>query len=1102
MRNPPVSYAGALELYGRYDHKALKRLSTIVGGLLLVSPVAPVAWIAAMWGWIDQKSEALSIVAEMIDSVKDKLRKLAGYERQELITASHTIIVITSFFDVLRGHIGEEHFRALDISDYEKAFLAGTAPDISHAGLIDYLYRSPIPIPSATAGFSKTAVEIEAYMQILATNTCKFLSGLAVTSDSVSRYFNNRRLRDALVQDSVQRYKSLYVKLAADIPEFFVWAMLNEHSALGASLDDMQTSVTELMRSQKSALASLEDLLRLSIGPETPDGSSATKAIRLANQGLLAQPIIAAGTLAETESIIFPTVEQIYVNPRYKVIQFDGHSSLAHDRTWENCDTRDDLDALLAAFLTSYEATLKPLVILGHPGAGKSLLTKVFAARLPGRGFAAMRVPLRRVDATAPIYLQIQQALETATHGRAEWRDLSAETAPALKVVFLDGLDELLQATAVGRPEYVYDVCEFQRVEAGQNSPVAAIITSRTTVADGVRLPIGTTVIKLQDFNDQQIDRWLHAWSSVNRRQIDQGLVGTPSEVVAHHHRELARQPLLLLMLALYSADTAAEQLDSELSTSQLYGRLLENFVRREIAKTDAATRKSVESAMGEQLWRLGVAAFAMFNRGRQDIADIRLADDLIALREPWALAHDAAGVITREHIGQQTIGHFFFVHTAEADGAAERYTRHSYEFLHATFGEYLVAYFAVTYLRQLPRTTAGSNFGGFRVDDSMLFALLSHQPLSLRSNVTEFVAEMCSEIEPAEADAIRECLEHLWRGYKSRPGAAREYDSYKPLGGDSIRELSAYSANLLILRLCIDPEVQIADLMGSVDDALSAWKAQVSLWVAGLDDFGWRSLCNELGVTDGTVYRELNGDALVIRTEYYRLTGDTTGEVAMRLGLAAGGFAASWTSSIDGPSLFSAILMDIAGNGVVMDQDFPLIPLSAGFPEPTKTAFANFLAKYLSVAIQRLPSDRVIEIVDLLLHLIEPGTAWPDLAVAVGAYPELAVRFPRLADAELYLDQVKPAFHVPFVFAAAASRPTISADEARILSALKHATADALHISNEALLEEANAQRWFRYLIGIDAPWGDLAASRQSRLALDEVPSQRGDADATAQMP
>jgi predicted kinase len=103
--------------------------------------------------------------------------------------------------------------------------------------------------------------------------------------------------------------------------------------------------------------------------------------------------------------------------------------------------------------LTSVEATTAPLVVLGQPGAGKSLLTKVLAARLPAADFLPVRVALREVPAEAEVQDQIDYAIRAATGERVEWPDLSRSAGGAMPVVLLDGFDELLQATGVSQPK-------------------------------------------------------------------------------------------------------------------------------------------------------------------------------------------------------------------------------------------------------------------------------------------------------------------------------------------------------------------------------------------------------------------------------------------------------------------------------------------------------------------------------------------------------------------------------------------------------------------------------------------------------------------------
>ena len=103
---------------------------------------------------------------------------------------------------------------------------------------------------------------------------------------------------------------------------------------------------------------------------------------------------------------------------------------------------------------------------------------------------------------------------------------------------------------------------------------------------------------------------------------------------VALNHRELAEQPLLLLMLALYDAETNILQRRwAELGRTDLYGRLLREFARREIGKHSGVLPESdMERAVEAELLRLSVVAFAMFNRRSQWVSETDLDSDLSVL--------------------------------------------------------------------------------------------------------------------------------------------------------------------------------------------------------------------------------------------------------------------------------------------------------------------------------------------------------------------------------------------------------------------------------------------------------------------------------------
>ena len=114
-----------------------------------------------------------------------------------------------------------------------------------------------------------------------------------------------------------------------------------------------------------------------------------------------------------------------------------------------------------------------------------------------------------------------------------------------------------------------------------------------------------------------------------------------------------------------------------------------------------------------------------MSNRGRQHLTDAELDTDLAAL--------STTGVQTRSAAGR-VLGEFMFVHNARAD----RERRNAYEFLHATFGEFLVAELVLDLLHELTRTPEPAS----GLDDTVLRRLLSHQPLSTRGPILRFIEE------------------------------------------------------------------------------------------------------------------------------------------------------------------------------------------------------------------------------------------------------------------------------------------------------------------------------------------------------------------------
>ncbi|HEX6686963.1 MAG TPA: AAA family ATPase, partial [Candidatus Limnocylindrales bacterium] len=537
MGRPRFTYAEALRILARGDARITK-LDSALGGIILGA--APFTGGAAL-ALLDAKSEAIKLLRELTDTAPARIKAAKGKAHYELLEAAHAVLALTAFFGAFRDTIGPR-FRDLELTHDD----------------LEALDRQPVPpMPSAIRGFSENLVEVAGYFEVLFSLTLALVEGLAAWEQV--GWADRMMLRREVVGKAQHYYHDHYVRLAADLPEFAFWTWMQEHAAT------------------RSALRELHDLLASTIKATGQTGDVERKLARRAGE-VLEKPLWR--TDSPVSGIAFPSVAEGFVSPRFRVTVADKASRPADETWWLDQPTAQDLGSFLTVQLTHPDSARHPLIILGHPGAGKTLMAEVLAARLPAESYTPILVRLRRVDADAELHRQLETALESTVRERVSWGQLCRENK-ATKVLILDGFDELIQATGVAQSGYLEQIAEFQQEAWRDGHSVIAIITSRTLVMDRARVPEGCTLVKLEDFDDTQLESWLEAWNGANRA-IQGFRPLTVTELL--RHGDLARQPLLTVLLAIYAADTVIDGAEAKaLSRCELYKRLLDSFVARQI---------------------------------------------------------------------------------------------------------------------------------------------------------------------------------------------------------------------------------------------------------------------------------------------------------------------------------------------------------------------------------------------------------------------------------------------------------------------------------------------------------------------------------------
>jgi hypothetical protein len=607
---------------------------------------------------------------------------------------------------------------------------------------------------------------------------------------------------------------------------------------------DQQGARSEVRRS----LADIESLLSLSSGRQPAD---ITLALSNAYRAVLGRPI-----LAEDQSLTgvqLPTLKDSYLDPDFRVGAVRAGELSFDEDWWAAVPVRSDLTEYLGDFLTSPEAAAAPLVVLGQPGAGKSVLTKVLAARLPPRGFLPVRVALREVPAEAEVQDQIEYAIRAATGLRMDWPEVARAAGAAVPVVLLDGFDELLQATGVSQSDYLLKLARFQQREADQGRPVIVLVTSRIAVSDRVRYPDGTIALRLEPFRTDQIVSWLRTWNACNEQLITaRGLKPLTAEVLSRH-RALASEPLLLLMLAMYDADANALQRGSGtgeeggIDETRLYEELLTSFAAREIAKSgDSASDADLSALVEQELQRLSLIAFSIINRRRQWVTEAELDADLAALLgQP---ATQQAGFRTPLTQAEIAIGRFFFVQRAQA--VLEGSRMQTFEFLHATFAEYLAARLTVQLAIDLLRRRSSLMVNRAMADDDLLYGLLSFAPLSSRQ-ILRFIKSICQrQVPETDRRRLADLLIDVFAASENR--TEHHYNAYRPAPLPISSRHGVYGANLILLMLSLEPTVSASRIFRSshaYNDPPGMWHRRVLLWRSAMTEPDWTDLALALSI-------------------------------------------------------------------------------------------------------------------------------------------------------------------------------------------------------------------------------------------------------------
>ncbi len=879
-----------IEKYLKKDSKVGKDILDAFGYLtdaaIIFTPIVFGPKLLPLLGILDVKDKLVNIGHIIHDAIINRVE--TNYlDRMEQISAAYALICYTSYFDNLQNALPSDVRKklALNFNEQKRLMEESAATNNNEPQL------PPAP-PDIRCNvyFADHATSFHDIKEHLSSVYRGITHGLIKMISDSSVFDKNRkgkeaftRLKEALDQipeAALRTYEAQYLTLADHFNDFALFAQLQNFEGIHQAIKDNRQALDQLGKMTKSIDVGLRGLNQLVNSISTNYSRSQLQSIvdDLKNKyrAILEEPIIDAKEITpegERISLQFPKIVDAFIPQSYKCLCYQEKDTLLEsDQVWKKVPIQYELDKFFIKYLYSPDSVEYPLIIMGQPGSGKSLLTKVLAAQLIGNSYVVIRIPLRDVNAQDNIDVLVEDQIKKLTSKPLSvgYGGFAEQFSERPLIIILDGYDELLQAKGEVFSGYLENARRFQNDQKAMGRPVRIIITSRITLINKARIPLNATILRLMEFNPKQRQAWIDIWNQTNANYFATSntkpfQLPTKEEGKRNSIIELAEQPLLLLMLALYDSESNELAQASNIKRTELYDNLIRRFVRRERSRYVSGF---VDMTPGEQeviiegeMNRLGVAAIGMYNRQDVVIRATQLEKDL----DTFQAHRSDEGTKTRtlkESVSM--IGGFFFINksTAKDFDAHSDNSESAYEFLHNTFGEFLTADFILRnlikqatsiYIDRQYKPGGQTKMSNPDLFDSNWFYCLMFVPLYSRPVVIEMLREhrekalqrflrITPRLSEFTQEVFEENLNFILKNQLKMVLETRNlpavmcngilFDRDIPLLG----YLAIYSLNLVTLACVLSPngfEFVERDYytLETTESTLSPWSKLASLW-------------------------------------------------------------------------------------------------------------------------------------------------------------------------------------------------------------------------------------------------------------------------------
>ena len=440
MEKSTLTFKDVCDIVRKEDDSVIDDISILLGYNLLVTPLAfidDISILISAFGLLGAKNEIITIVKRMIKKAKmlDEIDYAKRYKKMESV---YVLICYTAFFDALEKQLSEIK-KKQNLNNNFKITLLQTALEeydsISQKRNSNSNFeKNNVPILNPSDGLTENLNNLNEFYQQLADilishfERTNLLHG--VSFNEKSNFQNKNSLRQ-LPDIACECFKEQYFYLCTEHHDFFFWTNIIENQALYKMFIDYSDSIAKMYQISIKIIDvidvgfnELSDRLK-NILPNIINNDIQQTLTEISNyyRYQINNPIILDeySLNNQTEQIKFPRIKDIFITQSFKLLSY-SHNMLIEDRDlWTAKKDYPDIGLFILNFLISPVSIRTPLIILGEPGSGKSLLTQMLASRRISTNFITIRIKLRDVNLNRPINQQIEQEIYRITKREINW---------------------------------------------------------------------------------------------------------------------------------------------------------------------------------------------------------------------------------------------------------------------------------------------------------------------------------------------------------------------------------------------------------------------------------------------------------------------------------------------------------------------------------------------------------------------------------------------------------------------------------------------------------------------------------------------------------